>query len=191
MLELLRPARRARVRRQGPPHATALPQDADPRAAGRARARDGQRVVRLKGGDPFVFGRGGEELQVLVAAEAVPGRGRARHHGGLRLRRQLRRHPADAPRPARHAVLLPGHFADDETAPDWAALAQPQQTRVFYMGVRRLRHIAAELQRHEPAGRHPGGAGVRRHPARRRRSSRPGSRRSPTRRRPTPSGPGC
>ncbi|MBK1614178.1 5,6-dimethylbenzimidazole synthase [Rubrivivax gelatinosus] len=108
-------------------------------------ARRGRRVLRLKGGDPYLFGRGGEEVQALLEAgigvEVVSGVTAASGCGaaaGIPLtHRDL----------ARHCVLLPGHFADD-TAPDWAALAQPQQTRVFYMGVRRLAHIAAELQRH-------------------------------------------
>lgn len=113
-------------------------------------ARAGRRVVRLKGGDPFVFGRGGEEVQALqaagIACEVVPGvtaaSGCASAAGIPLTHRDL----------ASSCVLLPGHLAEGEGAHartlDWATLARPGQTRVFYMGVQRLAHIAQQLIAH-------------------------------------------
>lgn len=101
-----------------------------------AEAHRGERVVRIKGGDPFVFGRGGEECDALRAAglqvEVV---------GGL---------TAGIAGPAaigipvtdrRHApgvALVTGHAQDGSAGPDWAALARSGLTLVIYMGVARL-----------------------------------------------------
>lgn len=109
-------------------------------------ARMGRRVVRLKGGDPYVFGRGGEEVQALEAAgiayEVVPGVTAASAcsaAAGIPLtHRDL----------AASCVFLPGHLADDDAMHDWAALAKPGQTRVFYMGLQRLPQIAQQLIAH-------------------------------------------
>jgi len=108
--------------------------------------RAGRRVVRLKGGDPFVFGRGGEEALVLRQAgiefEIVPG-----ITAGVAA-------PAYAGIPVTHRELasgvafVTGHEDPDkpETALDWAALARFPGTLVFYMGVRALPRIAERLQ---------------------------------------------
>ena len=109
-------------------------------------AQLGKRVVRLKGGDPYVFGRGGEEVQALqlegISFEVVPGvtaaSGCAAAAGIPLTHRDL----------ASSCVFLPGHLAEGNAAPDWAALARPGQTRVFYMGVQRLAQIAQQLIAH-------------------------------------------
>lgn len=109
-------------------------------------ARLGRRVVRLKGGDPYMFGRGGEEVQALQAAlidfEVVPGvtaaSGCAAAAGIPLTHRDL----------SGSCVFLPGHLADDDASHDWRALARPGQTRVFYMGVQRLAQIAHQLISH-------------------------------------------
>jgi uroporphyrinogen III methyltransferase / synthase len=106
-------------------------------------ARAGRTVVRLKGGDPFVFGRGGEEAQALRAAgcefEVVPGvsagvaapayAGIAVTHRGL----------------SSAVAFVTGH---EDTPVDWAALAAFPGTLVFYMGVRQLPRIAEQLVAH-------------------------------------------
>jgi uroporphyrinogen III methyltransferase/synthase len=110
------------------------------------RAREGRTVVRLKGGDPFVFGRGGEEAEALRAAgvdyEVVPG-----VTAGVAA-------PAYAGIPVTHRDLasavafVTGHEdpEKDEPALDWAALGAFPGTLVLYMGARRLAAIAERLQ---------------------------------------------
>jgi uroporphyrinogen III methyltransferase/synthase len=115
--------------------------------------RAGRRVVRLKGGDPLVFGRGGEEALVLRAAgvefEIVPG-----VTAGVAA-------PAYAGIPVTHRELasgvafVTGHEDPEkpDSALDWAALARFPGTLVFYMGVRALPRIAERLQAEgRPAG---------------------------------------
>jgi len=118
------------------------------------RARSGREVVRLKGGDPFVFGRGGEEALALRAAgipfEAVPG-----VTAGVAA-------PAYAGIPVTHrglssaVALVTGHEdPDKDAALDWPALARFPGTLVFYMGVRRLELIATALLEGGRAGSEP------------------------------------
>jgi uroporphyrinogen III methyltransferase/synthase len=116
-------------------------------------ARAGRAVVRLKGGDPFVFGRGGEEAQALRAAgcdyEVVPGVTAgvaAPAYAGIAV---TQRGMASA------VAFVTGHEdpGKPETAVDWAALAAFPGTLVFYMGVRQLPRIAEQLIAH---GRDPG-----------------------------------
>ncbi|MEA2384221.1 MAG: uroporphyrinogen methyltransferase / synthase [Solirubrobacteraceae bacterium] len=106
----------------------------------------GRDVVRLKGGDPFVFGRGGEEAQACRAAgvpfEVVPGVTAgvaAPAYAGI---------PVTQRGVASAVAFVTGHEdpAKPETAIDWPALASFPGTLVFYMGVRQLGRIAAELQ---------------------------------------------
>jgi uroporphyrin-III C-methyltransferase / precorrin-2 dehydrogenase / sirohydrochlorin ferrochelatase len=109
-------------------------------------ARAGRRVVRLKGGDPFVFGRGGEELEALaragIAYSVVPGITAASAcaaYAGIPLTH--RDH-------AQSVSLVTGHAGEDGREPDWRALAADGVTVVFYMGLTRLERIAAQLTLH-------------------------------------------
>jgi uroporphyrinogen III methyltransferase/synthase len=110
-----------------------------------ALAREGRSVVRLKGGDPFVFGRGGEEAEVLSAAgipfEVVPGVTAgvaAPAYAGIPL---THRDAASA------VAFVTGHEDPDKDAGalDWDALARFPGTLVFYMGVKQLGLIAERL----------------------------------------------
>jgi uroporphyrin-III C-methyltransferase len=106
-------------------------------------ARRGLRVLRLKGGDPFVFGRGGEEVQALAAA-GVPFRiipGITAGLGAL----VSARIPATMRGVNQAIIFATGHGSDDEGGMDWSALARTRQPIVLYMGLRNLEVIAAEL----------------------------------------------
>jgi uroporphyrin-III C-methyltransferase/precorrin-2 dehydrogenase/sirohydrochlorin ferrochelatase len=115
-------------------------------------ARAGLRVARLKGGDPFIFGRGGEEIEVLaangIAYVVVPGitaaLGAAASAGIPLTHRRL----------ARSVTFAAGHALDDD-ALDWDALARPNHTAVFYMGVTHLPKIVARLRASGAAADHP------------------------------------
>jgi uroporphyrin-III C-methyltransferase/precorrin-2 dehydrogenase/sirohydrochlorin ferrochelatase len=114
-------------------------------------ANQGKRVVRLKGGDPFIFGRGGEELQALAAAginfSVVPGITAAlgaAAYAGIPLTHREHAHSV---------TFVTGH-AD---GPDWRALGAPGATAVFYMGLARLDHIVEKLLEHGAAPARPAG----------------------------------
>jgi uroporphyrin-III C-methyltransferase/precorrin-2 dehydrogenase/sirohydrochlorin ferrochelatase len=120
-----------------------------------ALANQGKRVCRLKGGDPFIFGRGGEELEALAAAgvrfEVVPGVTAAAGcaaYAGIPL---THRDHAQA------LTFVTGH-CKGETAHvahiDWELVSRPNQTTVFYMGLGHLDTIVAQLRAHGvPASR--------------------------------------
>ncbi len=128
-------------------------------------AGQGKRVVRLKGGDPFVFGRGGEELEALAAAQipfsVIPGITAAlgvAAYAGIPLTHRDHAHSV---------TFVTGHLergghterdgrADrDAKEPDWRALSAPSATAVFYMGLARLEHIVAKLTEHGAPGARP------------------------------------
>jgi uroporphyrin-III C-methyltransferase/precorrin-2 dehydrogenase/sirohydrochlorin ferrochelatase len=116
-------------------------------------ARAGRQVVRLKGGDPFIFGRGGEELEALRAAgipyEVVPGITAATAcaaYAGIPLTH--RDH-------AQSLRLVTAHCGDSVDTIDWHSLAQGRQTLAFYMGVGRLAIIRDHLIEHGRAADTP------------------------------------
>lgn len=109
-------------------------------------AKEGKRVCRLKGGDPFIFGRGGEEIDTLtqegIPFQVVPGitaaAGAASYTGIPLTHRDY----------SQSVVFVTGHLKDGSMNLNWPALAQPNQTVVFYMGLVGVKIICQELIKH-------------------------------------------
>jgi precorrin-4/cobalt-precorrin-4 C11-methyltransferase len=116
-------------------------------------ARSGLRVLRLKGGDPFVFGRGGEEMLALAAA-GVPLRVVPGITSGLGALASAWI-PATMRGVSQAILFTTGHGADGEDGPDWAALARTRQPLVIYMGLRTLPAIVHALMQGGLDGRTP------------------------------------